>query len=135
MYTGQPNYSIVRSWNKSQGFTAAPDQAYQIPRDIGLRHVSVENSSLRPISIAITPYISGPTPEILTTLYPSEIKDIGINSHGGPPQFLWMLDPSSGKIVGEPVIIQSNSNQLVLRDGVNKWWVHFFSRPPYAAAK
>ena len=135
MYTSQPTYNITRSWNKAQGMTSPTDQAYQIPRDIGLRHVSIENSSVRPISIAITSYISGPVPPILTTLYASEIKDIGINSHSGPPQFLWLLDPYSGKIVGEPVIIRSNSNQFVLRDGVNKWWVHFFSRPPYAAAK
>jgi len=135
MYTAQPNFNIVRDFNKAQGTTHPTDLAYQIPRDIGLRYISVQNSSIRPISIAITPYISGPTPPILTTLYSSEIKHIGINTHGGPPQFIWLLDPQTGMIVGEPTIIRSNANDLVLRDGVNKWWVHFFAHPSYAAAK
>jgi len=135
MYTSMPNYNIVRDYSQAQGYTHPTDAHVQIPRDVGLRYVSIENSSMRPVSFAITPYISGPTPPILATLAGSEIRDIGINSHGGPPQFLWLLDPFSGKLVGEPVILQSNSNQFVLRDGVNKWWVHFFSRPVYAAAK
>lgn len=134
-YSGMPVHNITRDWNKAQGMSHPTDGAYQIRRDVGLRYITVENSAPRPIGCAITTYSSGPTPPILFSLAPGEIKHLGINSQGGPPQFLWILDLTTKLPAGENVIIQSNSNQLVLRDGVNKWFVQFFSRPSYSAAK
>lgn len=130
-----PVHNITRDWAKAQGMSHPTDSAYQIRRDVGLRYVTVENSAVRPIGCAVTTYSSGETPPILFSLAPGEIKHLGINSHGGPPQFLWMLDLTTGLPVGENAIFQTNSNQMVLRDGLNKWYVHYFSRPSYAAAK
>ena len=134
-YSTVPVHNITRDYNKAQGTSHPTDLAYQIPRDIGVRYVTVENSAIRPVGCAITSYASGPTPPILFTLAPGEIKHIGINSHGGPPQFLWPIDLQTKLPVGENVIFQSISNQYVLRDGINKWWVQAFSRPSLSAAK
>ena len=134
MYSAFPNHNITRDYDKAQGTTHPSDLAYQVIRDYNIRYITVENSSPRPIGFAITPYLSGPAPPILATLVGGEIKHMGINSHGGPPQYIWILDLQTKKPVGEPVAIRSNSNSLVLRDGVNKWWVNFFIRPSYAAS-
>ena len=64
---GYVNY--VRDYNKAQGTVNPTDLSYQIIRDINLRYITVQNSSLNPAGISITPYISGPTPKILFTLH------------------------------------------------------------------
>lgn len=129
-----PVHNIVRDYNKAQGTTHPTDLSYQIIRDTGLRYVNVQNSSVRGIGCAVTTYSSGPTPPILFTLGPGEIKHLGINSQGGPPQFLWLLDLQTKLPVGENVILKSNSNDFVLRDGLNKWYVQTFISS-YSAAK
>jgi hypothetical protein len=135
MYTSLPKHSRVVDYNKIQGTTHPTDLHVQIIRDYNVRHVSIENSSTRPIGIAVTTYVSGPTPPILHSLAPSEIKHLGINSQGGPPQYLWILDLDTKKVVGKPSILRRDANSFVLRDGVNKWWVQFFKFPSVAAAK
>lgn len=134
-YSSQPNHNIVRDWNKAQGTTHPSDLAYQIPRDIGIRYITVQNSSVRPIGAAITTYSSGQVPPILFTLAPGEIKHLGINSHGDVIQFIWMIDLQTKLPVGEVTAIRSNAQDLVLRDGLNKWFVHFFARPSFSASK
>jgi hypothetical protein len=129
------NYNIVRDYDKVQGTTHPSDLSYQIIRDYNLRYVTIENSSTRPIGIAINTYGTGPVPPILFTLVGGEIKHLGVNDHGGPMQFIWMLDLQTKQPVGSPAPLRSNSNQFVLRDGLNKWFVHYFGRPSYSAAK
>lgn len=127
--------NIVRDYNKLQGTTHPADLSYQIIRDINSRYITVENSSNRPIGVAIVEYGSGPTPPIRFALNGGEIRHLGINSHGTAAQFIWIIDIDSKKIVGVPSLIRSNSNELVLRDGLNKWFVDFYRRPSYNAAK
>jgi len=134
MYSNFGNYNITRDWNKSQGTSHPTDLSTQILRDYSLRPIDIQNSGTRPIGVAITNYLSGPTPPIRILLNGGEIRHVGINSQGGPPQFLWILDAYSGKPVGAPTCLRSNSNSFVLRDGVNKWWVDFFHYPSYRAA-
>ena len=135
MYSFQPSYSITRDWNKLQGTSHASDLTTQIIRDYNSRYITIENSSPRPIGVAITPYISGPTPPILFTLAGGEIKHLGINSQGGPAQSIWMLDVQTHKPVGNPTVLRRDANSFVLRDALSKWYVHFFKRASYAAAK
>lgn len=135
MYSIWGDYNTITDYDKLQGTTHPSDLSYQIARDINSRYITVENSSPNPASVAITTYLSGPTPEVLFTLAGGEIKHLGINSHGGPPQYIWILDYQTKEPVSQPTLIRSNANQLVLRDGINKWFVHFFRRPSYAAAK
>lgn len=125
--------NTVRWWNKAQGITHPTDLSNQIYRDYGLRYVSIENSATRPIGIGITSYASGPIPAILHTLRAGQIVPIGINSQGQADQFLWLLNTQTGQPVGQPSILQRVSNQFVIRDGLNKWWVQAFSRPSYSA--
>ncbi len=134
MYSSQPNHNIVRDYDKSQGTTHPTDLSYQILRDYHVRYITVQNSCTRPFGVAITPYLSGPTPNILFTLAAGEIKHLGINSQGGPPQYIWILDVQTQMPVGAPTCIRSDSNDLVIRDGLNKAWIQFFSRPSYSAA-
>jgi hypothetical protein len=135
MYSAQNTHNIVRDYDKAQGTTHPADLSYQIIRDYNIRYITVENSSPRPVGVAITTYLSGPTPPILFTLAGGEIKHLGINTHGGPPQYIWLLDVQTLKETGNPTHIRSNSNQLVIRDGLNKQFIQFFIRPSYSAAK
>ena len=135
MYSIWGTYNQIVDYNKLQGTTNPADLSYQIVRDINSRYITVENSAQRPVSVAITTYISGPKPQVLFTLAAGEIKHLGINSHGSTPQYIWILGYETGEPVSQPTSIRSNSNQLVLRDGINSWFVHFFSRPSFAAAK
>ncbi len=135
MYSSWGNYNQVTDFNKLQGCTNPADLSYQIRRDIGARYITVENSAQRPIKVAITTYVSGPTPETLFTLSAGEVKHLGINSQGSTPQYIWILGYETGEPVSQPTLIRSTSNQLVLRDGIAKWFVQFFTRASFAAAK
>ena len=135
MYTAQPTHNIVRDYDQAQGTTHPTDLSYQIIRDYNLRYITVQNSATRPVGIAITPYLSGPTPPILFTLAAGEIKHLGINSQGASPQYIWLLSVQTLMPTGAPTTIRSTSNDLVVRDGLNKQWIQFFSRPSYSAAK
>lgn len=128
-------YNIVRDWEKSQGVTHPTDLSTQIIRDYNIRYITVENSSPFPIGVAITSYLTGPVPNILFTLGSGEIKHLGINTQGGPTQYLWILDLESKKVVNEPSCLERISNSFVLRHGMNKWFVQNFSRPSYASSK
>ncbi len=132
MYSHQPIHNIVRDYNKAQGVTHPTDLSIQIIRDYNIRYITVQNSATRPMSYAITTYDSGPVPDVLETLNPGEIKNLGINTHGGPPQYIWLLDEKTKRPVGAPDCIRSNAQDLVIRDGLNKAWIHFFSRPSFS---
>ena len=136
MYSNFGNYNIVRDYNKVQGTTHPSDLSYQIIRDYHVRQISIQNSDFRPIGCAITTYMNGPTPPILFTLAGGEIKTLAINPHtNGPPQWLWLLNTETKQPVGPPSILQNNSNTFVIRQGLNKTFVHNFSFPSYSAAK
>jgi hypothetical protein len=135
MYSHQSDHNIVRDYDKSQGTTHPADLSYQIIRDYHVRYINVQNSATRPCGVAITNYLSGPTPPILFTLAAGEIKHLAINTHGGPPQYIWTLSVQTLEPVGSPTLIRSNANELVIRDGINKWWVQFFHQATYSAAK
>jgi hypothetical protein len=126
--------NIVRDYDKAQGTTHPADLSYQIIRDYNLRYITVQNSATRQTAFAITTYYSGPTPPIGSILEAGEIKHLGINSQGDHPQYIWLLGVQTGLPTGPPSLIKSNSNDLVIRDGLNKQWIHFFQRPSYAAA-
>ena len=116
-------YNIVRDWNKTQGMTHPSDEHIQIRRDVDVRRIAVENSSTRPISIAIMPYYSGPVPSPQFTLRGGEIKNVAVNMPDGPIQTIHIIDPVTKKIVGSPYTLRSDANSFVLRDGINKWFV------------
>lgn len=120
-------YNIVRDWNMAQGFADPSDEISYIKRDIDIRRVTVENSGERAIAIGITAYPpSGPVPKPNFILKGGEIKDLGINTIGGPMQYIWLLDPVNGKVVGNPAPFRTDCNQFVVRDGLNLFWVQAF---------
>jgi hypothetical protein len=120
-------YNIVRDWEKLQGYTDVSDEIIQIRRDLNSRHVSIENSGQRPVSIAIASYYDcPPTPNINFTLQAGEVKNIGVNTMDGPIQYIHMLDPVTKKHVGSPYPLHHNIQSFVLRDGLNKWFVQGF---------
>ncbi len=127
--------NIIRSWEMSQGVSSAQDLSYQIIRDYNIRYITVQNSSPHPVGVGITTYISGPTPQIRFMLAAGEIKHLGINSIGSPMQYIWLLDVQTSLPVSEPTALRTDANDFVLRNGINKWFVQFFHRPSYAAAK
>ena len=127
-------HNIVRDYDKAQGTTHPADLSYQIIRDINLRYVTVENSSTRPVGVAIMPYLTGPVPPIKFILEGGEIKHLGINSQGGPDQTIWLLDVNSKQPLGNPTMLHRHVNQFVVRQGLNNYFIQFFVRPSYRAA-
>ena len=128
-YSPERAINIARDWNMAQGFSNPADETAMIRRDIDLRKVSIENSSPdRSVGCAITTYYEGPHPKIQFRLGPGEIKYVGINSFGSSMQFLWYMDIESKTRLGSPVAFRTDSNQYVLRQGLQKWYVHFFQQ-------
>jgi hypothetical protein len=136
-----PKYAcnIVRDWDKLQGFTSPTDSHIQIKRDINSRLVTIENSSERDVGIAITTfygdYSPDKTPKLQFILKGGEVKSIGINSIGSPMQYIHILDPQNGKRIGQCTSFRTDSNQFVLRDGLNGWFVQFFQRTAFRPSK
>ena len=125
----------VLDYNKLQGTNNPTDLSIQILRDTNYRYVTLQNSSYRPIGIGITTYYTGTVPSIRFIVEPGLTRYLGINSQGEPAQYLWPLDPDTGRQVGSPNIFSAMSNDFVLRDGINGGWnVQNFTRPSYRAA-
>jgi len=127
--------NIVRNTNHVQGYTHVTDEHIQIKRDINVRPVSIENSGQRPIGIGITTYYEGVLPPILFILAPGEVFGISINSQGSAMQYISPLDPVTGQRVGSPAPFRTDSNQFVLRDGINNWFVQAFQRTAFRSTK
>jgi hypothetical protein len=125
-YNPRKYYSIVRDWNLAQGMTHPSDEHVQIRRDLNIRRVSIENSSTRQIGIAIVPYPSDPIPDIQYVLAGGEVKNLGINTVDGPMQFLHLLDPITKERVGSTGCFRTDCQSFVLRDGLQKWYIHYF---------
>ena len=132
-YSHQSNHNILRDYARLQGMSHPADSAYQILRDYHIRYITIENSGMSPVGVAITSYYDGETPPITFSLCGGEIKHLGVNSHGSNPQFIWLLDLKTGERVGAQTIIKSNSNQYVIRDGLNKKWIQTFHRVGYSS--
>lgn len=141
-----PNYvplNITRDWNKVQGTTGVEDDLWKIRNDINVRHVSIENSSQnRSIGVAIQTYYIlslSEVPKIQFVLRPNEIKDISINSHNEELQYIYLLNPESGKnygkMLGNPSPLQTDGQQFVIRDGLNVVWVQKFKNAGYMMQK
>jgi hypothetical protein len=140
-------WNIVRDWNQLQGYTNPADEMVQIRRDLNSRRVSIENSSERPIGVAITSFYTVPSwneepnrtnpptqlnlaPKLLPNFYLAggEVKYIAINTMDGPMQYVHLLDPDTGLPVSNPTPFTTGANQFVLRDGIQKWWVQRFAQ-------
>lgn len=125
----------VRDYNLSQGTTHPSDLTHQIIRDYNIRYVTIENSSPENgVGIAISDdYTMTVTPPVNFTLAPGEIRHIGINPPGSPMQYVYIIDLDTRARVGDPYAFRTDSNQFVLRDGINKWFIQPFKRPSYRA--
>lgn len=67
-------------------------------------------------------------PRIDFIIRPHEIKYLGVNTNDAPGQFIYIIDITSGVIVGPPQFIERTVNQFVLREGINSWWVQKFHK-------
>lgn len=134
-YNPRYAYNIIRDWNQLQGTTHPSDEYVQIRRDLNARYITIENSGERWVGIAITTYWCGELPKLQFILGPGEIKHLGINTHGGPMQFIHMLDPETQLSVGTPTAINTRANSFVIRDGIQKMFIQFYYRPVYTASK
>ena len=124
----------VRDYNVTQGMSHPSN--LQILRDYGVRYVTVENSSTEPIGVAISASgLPERVPPINFSLAGGEIRHLGINSFGGPMQFIHIIDLQTKRRVADPYAFRTDANQFVLRDGINKWFVHSFKRPSYSPAR
>jgi hypothetical protein len=135
LYSENPNYSynIVRDLNKVQGVTHVTDLVNAPPRSINYRYISIQNSSMRPIKVALTTYFSGRLPKAQMYFEPGQIINLNVNSIGQMMQYIHILDPINGNRVGYPYAIRTDANTFVLRDGENMWWVDPFRHGSIAA--
>ena len=131
------NLGVVRDWNVAQGISHPTDLSYQIPRDINIRRVSIENSSpYTAVGIAIMDSFElVPNLPLNFILRPGEIRHIGINTIGEPIQYIHIMDINTKKHLGEASPLQTITNQFVLREGINKWFVSRYHQPNYSASK
>lgn len=127
-------HNDVYDWDKLQGVHNGTDLHHQIPRDVNVRHVTIENSSAVPVGVAITTYAAGPTPAVDWVSAPGDTRHVGINSQGGDPQWMWLLNPDTGALLGRPQLLDRMSNQFVIRYGINNVFVQRFTRGSYHAA-
>lgn len=127
--------NITRDWNKVQGMTNISDEHIQIRRDLNVRPITIENSGVGRVGIAITTYYGDPLPQIQFILEPGEVKAMGINSVGSPMQYIHILDPATGRRSGHCTSFRTDCNQFVLREGMNGWFVQFFQRTAFRPAK
>lgn len=130
----KPPENSVLDYNQLQGTNNPTDLTHQILRDVNYRYITVQNSSYRPIGVGITTYSDGTVPGIRFIAEPGMVRHLGINSQGGPAQFLWPLDPETGRQVGTSNVLSRDANDFVLRDGINGWNLQNFIRPSYRAA-
>jgi hypothetical protein len=71
------------------------------------------------------------TPSIDFILQAGEIKHLAINTVGEPTQYLYILNPCTGEVVGSMTALRRDVNQFVLRDGLNGWFTQFYHRVGY----
>jgi hypothetical protein len=128
--------SVTRDYNVVQGVSHPSDLSTQVIRNYNVRYVTVENSSPHnPIGISIAnSFEMTPIPPIKFSLAPGEIRHLAINTIGGQMQYIHIIDLNSKKHVGDPYAFRTDSNQFVLRDGINKWFVTPYKRASYNAA-
>lgn len=127
--------NAVRDYSLAQGVTHPSDLTVHTLNDINLRYVTIENSGLVPIGIGITTTPEkDPVPPLKFKLQAGEIRHIGINSIGEMMQFIHIIDLESKTHVGRPYPMRTDSNQFVLRNGINMWFVQAFHRSTYNAA-
>lgn len=129
-----PHSNIVRDYNKNQGVTHPSDIIRTVPRDYSTRKISIENSSVNDVLVAIVAYVDGPVPENTIYLKGGEVRYFSINPQGTNPQYLWILNAENKLVMNYPALIKSTANSLVLREGVNKWNVQYFYYPSLTAA-
>ena len=130
-----PPRNTLVDWNKIQGYTHATDSHVQPRRDLNTRYITIENSSERPVSFAITTYCcEGPLPVKQYTLVGGQIISVGINPPGEAQQYIYIIDPVTGAKIGLQTALRTDCNSFVLRDGLQGWFVQFFKRAEYRAA-
>ena len=139
MFTGNIGYTpytdpnIVKDWRVIQGVTSGTDlgQGWQ-PWNIHVRGITIENGSDTPVIVVINNDINNPHKDGRSFyLEGKELKEVGINSQGGTAQFIHLFDYKTKWAVSEPTILDRTTNSFVLRNGLNKWFVHRYHRPSY----
>lgn len=130
------NFNHVYDYNKLNGVDHPSQNSWQIRRNIDARAITVENSSTRPVGVAISTggCCDSFQPKMQFIIEGGEVKFLGINSYGDPLQFIHLLDPTTGKPVGHSCPLSNDSNQYVLRDGLNAWWTQRYKNTGYKAA-
>jgi len=119
----------VRDYNKLQGYTNYTDRDVQIVRDINHRLVIVENSGDEIIEIAISSYPlneCSPNPQKNFTLYPKRSKAVALNSVGEDMQYIYIY--RDGLLVNQPTALRWDSNNVVIRQGLDFYFVQFFRK-------
>lgn len=115
-------YNKVKNYELLQGVVHPTDHG--VRRDLSSKRISVENSGDRPISVRISADFYGD--EMNFTLRGGETKFVAINAVGDGAQYITLHHPITKERLSKPTVLSRESNQFVLRDGINNWFVHKF---------
>jgi hypothetical protein len=141
MYTGNIGFTpysdinIVKDNNVLQAVTSPGDLLVRQRWNIHVRPISIQNSSRTPVRVVINNVIDDYTVDARSFMLAGlEIKNVAVNSQGGMPQYIHLLDFKTNLPVSKPCIIERTANAFVLRDGLNMWFVQRFHYTPDRAS-
>lgn len=118
----------VKDWNRLQGLSHPYARTFYPHKTMNYRHISLENDSGKDLYFKISGGEVLSEKKYLLKAYSS--LDIGVNCSSGSPQFITVYDTNDRELI-EPFSITSNSNQYVIKEGLNSLWIHRFQRAAY----
>lgn len=115
--------NLVKDYNLYQG-VYHPSDSHVARRSLNVRRVLIENTGSLEVSVRISSTMYGRKTNF--SLGPGEGKFIGINPIGEGPQYITIHHPLTGERVSNPTPLSRDSNQFVIREGMNNYFIHKF---------
>lgn len=120
--------SKVKDYQISQG--SYPFSKKNV-KSIDERYLALENNAKEhAVDVGISLSQTQPAP-ILFRLEPGRRADLGVNPYGYPPQFIWLYDPETGRVLNAPAhVIKYPINSISINRGVSGlWWMKDYHLP------
>ena len=122
-YTISDNLNLVKDYGGMQGGLHP-----MLRNNINIKRVLLENGSRYDVLVSIHGSMDG-DPKSKFILYRGESINLGVNPSGNDPQYIWVFDINSKKLINTPHIINRHINNFVITNGLNIWWIDDYRQP------